>query len=292
MTDIRILINGTLNEQETQKIISEQLETIGKNLKVTIGVNDNELDALAKKVGKLQEQINKNQTSVVSNTETKKLQSLSTDLQEIINKQKELGQVSYKTTFNPLTEQVEKLDITLERANGEVKRLKYELASLKNIEVQGKNPYILTSEQTIDKSQAIREKQLKQEEAINKQLEERKSKQAKEISNLEHTIKLYKERARIQVSGLVNRYGNDIDSKALETYLNNIRNISATTPDARKRMEELSLAYRDIANNARIATGDSIKFGDALNQAMTKFPIKNTRWEQNSSNCWNTLRAI
>lgn len=288
MPDIRILINGTLNEQETERIINRQLETIGNKLKVSIGVNGNELDALAKKVGKLQEQLNKNQSSIVSESETKKLQSLSTDLQEIINKQKKLGQVSYKTTFNPLTEQVEKLDITLEKANGETKRLKYELASLKNIEIQGKSPYILTSEQTIDKSASIRENQLRQEQSINMQLEKQNKQRNKEIADLEHTIKLYQERARIQVSGLVDRYKNNVDNKALEEYLNSVKHISVETPNARKRMEELSLTYKDLSTNARIASKDSIELGDAFSQAFTKFPI----WMITSTLFFAPLQAL
>lgn len=274
MPDIKILINGTLNEQETEKIISRQLETISKNLKVSIGVSDNELDKLAKQVGKLQDQINNTKTTtIVSDNDSKKLKELKTAWEAIVEEQKKFGKVNYSTSINPITKEVEKLSISVEQADGRIKKLKYELASLNNIEVQGSNPYFLKNEQVLDKTASIREKQLLEEQKINNQLDAQNNKIAKQREELEHTIKLYQERARIQTSGLVDRYKNSVDSSALQEYLTNVKEISTETPNARKRMEELSLAYKDLATNARIASGDSIDLGSALNQAFTKFPI-------------------
>ncbi|WP_299831193.1 phage tail tape measure protein [uncultured Metabacillus sp.] len=272
---LKILIQGQLDERETIKSINKQLQVIGKDLKVSIGVNNNELDTLAKKVGKLQEQINKSNVSIFGDKDTTKIKQLEKDFNKILSDSRKLGEVSFNKTFDPLTDQLAKFNLTIKKTDGTIERLKYELAELAGIKGLD-NLFYMKDKSLVDNSSTVnslREKQLQNEQKINQQIEDRRKKQAKEISDLEHTIKLYQERAEIQAQGLVSRYKNNIDNPSLEQYLKDIKEISSETPDARKKMEELSLAYKKIATNARIASKDSIDFGDALNQAFTKFPI-------------------
>ncbi|MGM7720486.1 phage tail tape measure protein [Metabacillus sp. Hm71] len=275
LADLRILINGSLNEQETEKIISKQLEAIGKKLNVSIGVNNNELNSLAKKVGELQKQINKTNVSILGDKDTKKINQLEKDFNKVLNDSRKLGEVSFTKTFDPLTEQLTKFNLTIKKTDGTVEKLKYELAELAGIKGLD-NLFYMKDKSLVDNTSTVnslREKQLQNEQKINQQLDERRKKQEKELADLEHTIKLFQERSRIQATGLASRYGKNIDNPSLESYLKSVDEISSSTPNARKRMEELSLEYKNIATNARIASKDSIDFGDALNQAFTKFPI-------------------
>lgn len=289
MADLKLLISGMLDEAATTTSINKQLVQIGKNLNISIGVNGNELDALAKKVGDLQKQINNSQPTITPDIDTKKIDKFESSWRKIVEDQKKYGTVSYSTSLNPVTKDVEKLSVSIEQTDGQIKKLKYELASLNNIEVQGSNPYYLKSEELLDKTASIREKQLVQGNKINKQLDEENQKIAKQKTDLEHLVKLYQERARIQVSGLVNSYGKNVNNDALDKYMEGLKNLPLDNVDsANKKMAELSVAYKSMSTNARIASKDSLEFGTMLSQAMTKFPI----WMLASTAFYAPLRAL
>jgi len=281
MADLRILINGMLDEASTTKSINKQLKEIGKSLNFNINVNDSQIEDIAKKVKKIQDQLNGLQapsSPIKPEFDTSGIKKLEKDFNRVLDHYKQFGEVKFTKTFDPLTDQLTKFNLTVNKTDGTVEKLKYELAELAGIKGLD-NLFYMKDKSIVDNSATInsqREKQLQNEEKINRQLDERRQKQAKEIADLQHTIDLYQQRAKINASGLVERYGKHVPDSQFTKYMDDLNKIPTDNiANARKEMDRLSVAYKDMAMNARIASKDTIGFGEMISTAMTKFPVTN-----------------
>jgi len=275
MADLRILITGELNPTATEKAINDQLKEIGKRLNVNIGINGNELDKLAKQVSDLQSKLKKSETNLVGEKDLKKVSQLESDFDKVLNKYRQIGEVSFTKTFDPLTNQLERFNLTVNKADGTVEKLKFELAEMAGMKGLD-NLFYLKDQSIIDKTASMREKQLQNEQKINDQLDKQDKKRQKELEDLQHVVEMFQKKTNINVSGLVERYGSHVNSKELKQFNEDLNNIPLDNLDAaRKHMDKLSVSLKGMAMNARIASGDAIGFGEMLSTAMTRFPVTN-----------------
>ncbi|MBD1379227.1 phage tail tape measure protein [Metabacillus arenae] len=279
---LKILLQGMLDEQTTTASINRQLEKIGKNLNVSIGVNDKNLSQLAKQVEQLQAKMNQAKMSTVSDGELNKIKSVQTEWEKIVQHHQKLGQVSYTKTLNPITKDVEKLNLTVEKADGTIQKLKYQLASLNNVKIQGKeNGLVLASEQTLDKSAAIREKQLQSEQKLNKQIDDQNKK-------LAHQLEMFKQQSEINANNLTRRYDRKFDNTDLNNWLNTVSQLNTTTPNLSQEMDRLGMQFKKINSEVRSSQSHVVSFSEAFSTAMSRFPI----WMAAATAFYAPLRAL
>ncbi|WP_318247536.1 phage tail tape measure protein [Cytobacillus kochii] len=263
---LSIRIIGKLNQTETVRIIQKQLNEISSKLKVTIGVDTKQIDALNNKIKQTQEQANKKKVTIVGDKEVTKVKELYTSLDRAVEKYSKLGQVKVNKTFNPATKDLEKFTLSITKANGEVDRLKFELDKLRNI--HGTNGFALVGKTTTDNSAHTRERQLQTVQKINTQIN-------RQNQQLQHQLEMFKQQARLDASNLKNRYGNSsrFDQAGLNSWLNSVNNLNTSTPNATQQMDRLRMQFRGITSDARNAQGMVRDFGGTLENAFVRMPV-------------------
>ncbi|PLR99650.1 phage tail tape measure protein [Bacillus sp. T33-2] len=280
--DLRIRITGTLNSNATVSEINTQLKSIENKihkLKLKVQLDQNQVKELSKLQNALQRS---SKTNMVSNKDVSAAKEIYTSLDRAVEKYSKLGSVKISQNFNPMTKELEKFQLTVTRANGEVEKLKFELASLKGM--KGINGFALTGRSTNDNTAAIRERQLQQEQAINRQIVQR-------TQTLRNQLEIYKRQAELQANNLKNNRNkvlSDEQQTSLRNYLNNINALNASTPNLQQKMRQLSLDFREISSQAQNASQGAINLGNAFQQAFTKFPI----WMLTSTAFFAPLQAM
>lgn len=254
--DLRIIIQATLDEAKSTKAIQEQLKSLQSNLNITIGIDAKQVANIADQVKSLQNQVAGKQIKIIDDTTPTKFFS---DIDAAVKEFSKLGNVNIAKTINPANQELEKFVLTLNKADGTVERLNFEMAKLGN--VHGIDGYYLKTQNILDKTSEIREKQLQQEHNINKQIQEQNQK-------LQSQIDLYQREAQIKAKDLRRRYGNEVDEGAISGYLAQVRSLNAEMPNARQKMSELDMSFREISSSVRSSSSHVLGFGEALQTAM------------------------
>lgn len=277
MDDLKIQIVSTLNHKSSVNEINYAIGKIEKDsslkkLNINIGVTDTQINNVVKQIASIQEKLNGLKPPKIA-PDTVPIREVYTEIDKAVAKYKELGQVKINQNINPVTKELEGFQLQVTKANGEVEKLKFELASLKGI--QGIEGYALTGRSITDNTGAIFERQLQQQQSINRTIEQRSQ-------TLANQLQLYQRQAEIQVSSLKNNPNKIISSDqqtTLTNYLNNVRSLNIATPQLQQRMRQLALDYREVSSQAQTAGRMNMSFGESLQTAMEKFPINLYRWE-------------
>jgi hypothetical protein len=278
--DLRILITGKLNESATEKLIQGQLDSIQKKFNLEIGISDKQIKDIANQVNELKSKLGSTKTNIVDDKDAVIAKEVFTSIDKAVEKYKQLGQVNLTKSLNPVTKEVEKFQLSIEKADGQVEKLNFELAKMNN--VQGlDNGFILKSQKVIDNTADIREKQLQSEQKIDKKLDEQTRK-------LEHQLDIYKQQAQINANNLSRRYKGKFDDTELNGWLNSVNKLNTSTPELNRNMDQLGVQFKKISSEVRTSQSHAISLGEALSTAFQKFPV----WMLTATIFYAPLRAL
>jgi hypothetical protein len=278
--DLRILITGKLNENATEKLIQGQLDSIQKKFNLEIGISDKQIKDIANQVNELKSKLGNTKANIVDDKDAVIAKEVFTSIDKAVEKYKQLGQVNLTKSLNPATKEVEKFQLSVEKADGQVEKLNFELAKMNNI--QGlDNGFILKSQKVIDNTADIRERQLQSEQKIDKKLDEQTRK-------LEHQLNIYKQQAQINANNLSRRYKGKFDDTELNSWLDSVNKLNTSTPELNRHMDQLGVQFKKVSSEVRTSQSHAISFGEALSTAFQKFPI----WLLVGSAIYAPLRAL
>lgn len=270
---LKILITAQLDENASKDTIQKQLNTIQSKLNLTIGIDAQQISQIANQVKQLQSQFEKqskgikiiNDENVVSsiNQIKKGIPEIYISIDKALEKYKQFGQVKIEKTFDPVTRELSGFTLQLEKAQGLIERIKFDLVQLKMPD-GAQNVFQVTNRKIIDDTEKIREKQLQLEQKIDTQIQ-------KQNEKLQHQLEIFKRQAEINAKNLQRRYGDAVDTNALNNYLASVRNLSTSTPDVKRKMDELNMTFKEISANVKSSSSHVLDFGEALKTAMVIF---------------------
>lgn len=289
--DLRIKITAQLDEKSSTKALQDQLDKISKKLKINVGIDTKQLKEIQKTINQIQSQATKNGKGLklVDDNEIKNGKQLFKTLDDAVNKYREMGQVKIKKVFDPMTQELKGFNLEVQKANGLVEKLKFESAKLKG--VHGIDGFMLSGRQQLDNRAIEAEKALgrtiqnraneerkaaeAQAKAINRNIEQKQkeSKQQEELNRqIQKEIELYQRSKQIQASDLKRRYGDRIDTNAVN---NQMSQVMALDPRAITSMQQfrniqrdVDLGFREIQSSARTSSSHVTSFGEAFRTAM------------------------
>lgn len=271
---LKILVTAKLDENASKDIIQKQLDIIQNKLNLTIGIDVKQINQIANQVKQLQAQFEKQSKGIriVNDEETLKnlnqikkgIPEIYTSIDKALQKYKEFGQIKIEKTFDPITKELNGFNLQLERAQGIIEKLKFDLVKLQMPDGNIQNGFRVTDRKIIDDTEKLREKHLQIEQKVDAQIQ-------KQNEKLQHQLDIFKRQAEINVKNLQRRYGDAVDNKALKNYLENVRSLSVETPNLKRKMDELNITFKEISANVRSASSYVLSFGEAFKTAMVKF---------------------
>jgi len=271
MADLKVRIIGTLNQDSTVKELNAAIKNIEskvKSLKLNVdtGINEKQLGEIVKQIEAIKRGTAKT-SNIVSDKDVTKVKELYTSVEKAVEKYSKLGTVKVSQTIDPLTKEVNKFNLAVTDAQGRVQKLYFENAKL-NQSMQGLNGFGLVSKSTTDNTQVMREKQLQTEQKINTSILQQNEKLARQLE-------IFKEEARINARNLTNKNTNNsnFNTAGLNTWLNSVNQLSTSTPNLSRQMDNLRLQYRDISTESVGAATNVNRFGGALENAFMRMPV-------------------
>jgi len=208
----KILIAAKLDENTTEKVIKDQLNKIQNKLNLTIGIDIKQINQIANQVKQLQTQFekqskgikiidNENITSTINQIK-KGMPEIYTSIDKAIEKYKQFGQVKIEKTFDPATRELNGFTLQLQKAQGLIEKIKFDLVQLKMPDGT-QDAFQVTNRKIIDDTEKIREKQLQLEQKIDTQVQ-------KQNEKLQHQLEIFKRQAEINAKNLQRRYGDTV----------------------------------------------------------------------------------
>lgn len=295
--NLHIKVVARLDEKLSTDALQKQLDKIAKSLKLNVTIDPKQLNDISKSIDKLQDKVNKQTkggVKIVSDDDVKTSKQIFTSVDAAVSKYKEFGQVKIKKIFDSATEELKSFNLEIQKADGLIEKLKFELNQKKGI--NGIDGFVLTSRTEDDKRSIEMQKALtktleerarlekksaeEQAKAINKSIENKKKEEAEQKklnAQLQQQIKLYKEQAQLNVRNLNRTHPGFGDKGALDGYLKSVDALSAKTPNLSNQMQDLDMNFKKIKVSAQESAGAArlagMSFGEMMSQAMTKFPI-------------------
>ncbi|MEH7346469.1 phage tail tape measure protein [Bacillus sp. JJ1532] len=263
--NMKILIVGHLDEQQTTSIINKQLRRIEKNLKLKLGIDNKQLADLVRDVEKIQSKLNRKVTPI-SEKDTKQAKVFVDSIEKAVEQYSKLGQVKVSQKINPNTKEIEAFTLAVTKADGKLKEFQFTQSKLKGI--QGAGNYTLTGESLKDNTAQIRERQLQQEQQINRQIEQQNQK-------LKHQLEMYKQEANLKARNLINaNQGNkNFDEASVRNWLNSVNALNTATPKVNQQMDRLRIQFRNINADAQASSNQVRNFGNTMENAFSRMPI-------------------
>lgn len=270
---LKILITAQLDENASKDTIQKQLNTIQSKLNLTIGIDAQQISQIANQVKQLQTQFEKqskgikiiDDENVISsiNQIKKGMPEIYTSIDKALEKYKQFGQVKIEKSFDPVTRELNGFTLQLQKAQGLIERIKFDLVQLKMPDGT-QDVFQVTNRKIVDDTEKIREKQLQLEQKIDTQIQ-------KQNEKLQHQLEIFKHQAEINAKNLQRRYGDAVDTNALNNYLASVRSLSTSTPDVKRKMDELNMTFKEISANVKSSSSHVLDFGEALKTAMVNF---------------------
>lgn len=241
-----------IDTSKMTKDIEKQLEkiqkTTGQSIKIDLGDISNEGGEIANSLKLLEKQYRGMTESVVKNTRI------------------------VENEFGELEEQVRSYLVTLKTADNEIKKIRISPTLDEN-----DNEVLRQTEiQTINKANQEREKALRYEQQVRKQIEQNTQKEKERTEQLEHQVKLAQREAQIRVNDLRRRYEPVLtqeQNRQLDQYVASMNALSATTPKVQNRIRELNTDFKEISASVREAGSRTDSFGKQLSVALQRIPI-------------------
>ncbi|MCD3321816.1 phage tail tape measure protein [Clostridium botulinum D/C] len=262
-------------KEEFNKLIQE----LENNAKIDIKVNNKIFQELNTQINQtnnqLQNLINKNNdvgnsfTNISNKVKGGKLfdpnsfVEFSNALDRVKDKYSQLGQVNFNNkTFNPVTRELESFVVNIQKADGVVQKLKYDLQT-----VNGNKGFVATNLNEIDNSAKIREKQLQTEQKINRQIEQQNQKLNEQVTKSQDSLNAIQMQWQQKIKGL---FAGDIVPKdkilQLESMIKNI-NLGTTKSD----MQVIKNYYNDLVKLEQQLVAEKNKEKDATKATMEAY---------------------
>ncbi|MEM4995024.1 phage tail tape measure protein [Priestia sp. SB1] len=242
----RILKNGEILKTHTQtidnrnKAIKNESKAISDNLKVL------------QRQEELQKRVNKTKADGKSaTTETYGDKYMSTSY-----KKDNSGKVVDKTTTENFA-----------KADRDIERLKIKLNELNNAGVVT-NSSLSRMSQAIDASST--EKEIKRIENALKRVQQTAKAKAS-TTTLSNNISNFQTNAELDAKKLRRSARGSVDNAALQDYLNKVRQLNTTTPNAQNEMKKLRSEFKRINIDARTSASAMEEFGRTSVDAFKKF---------------------
>jgi hypothetical protein len=272
---LKILITAKLDENTTEKVIKDQLNKIQNKLNLTIGIDVKQINQIANQVKQLQAQFekqskgikiidNENITSTINQIK-KGMPEIYTSIDKAIEKYKQFGQVKIEKTFNPITRELNGFTLQLQKAQGVIEKIKFDLVQLKMPDGT-QDAFQVTNRKIIDDTEKIREKQLQLEQKIDTQVQ-------KQNEKIQQQLELYKKQAQVKVADLQRRYGDKVDNTAINNYLSAVNNLNEKTPNLNHQIRLLDLQFKELSANIKESGSHTKSFGDQLSIALQRIPV-------------------
>jgi len=272
---LKILVTAKLDENSSKDTIQKQLNTIQSKLNLTIGTDVQQISQIANQVKQLQSQFEKqskgikiiDDENVISsiNQIKKGMPEIYTSIDKALEKYKQFGQVKIEKSFDPVTRELNGFTLQLEKAQGLIERIKFDLVQLKMPDGT-QNVFQVTNRKIIDDTEKIREKQLQLEQKIDTQVQ-------KQNEKIQQQLELYKKQAQVKVADLQRRYGDKVDSTAIKNYLSAVDNLNAKTPNLNHQMRLLDLQFKELSASIKESGSHTKSFGEQLSVAMQRIPV-------------------
>lgn len=274
-SNLEILISAKLDENVSEKTIQDQLNKIQNKLKLTIGIDTQQINQIVSQVKQLQVQLEKqskgmkiiDDENVISsiNQIKKGMPEIYTSIDKALEKYKQFGQVKIEKSFDPVTRELNGFTLQLQKAQGIIERIKFDLVQLKMPDGT-QNVFQVTNRKIIDDTEKIREKQLQLEQKIDTQVQ-------KQNEKIQQQLELYKKQAQIKVADLQRRYGDKVDSTAIKNYLNAVDSLNEKTPNLTHQMRLLDLQFRELSANIKESGSHAKSLGEQMSVAMQRIPV-------------------
>jgi TP901 family phage tail tape measure protein len=288
-----IKIIGAFDFKITEAKLKAQLAAIEKKLSVQIGIDAKQIGQISKQIQQMQGQLKKqgNGIKIIDDKDAiknidkvnKGTRELWTSAEKAVNEYRKLGTVKFNKSFDPVTKEVQGFNLQLKRADDTLENLKFKLANIQTPKGLS-TAFELEKRNVVDNSDKIKESQLQKQHAIKRQItieeekqikkqDEEKKKLNEQNQQLEHQIRMYKQRAQIQAQNLTRRYGDQVDSAGMNRYLAQVNSLNANTPRVRQQMDELNLSFQRLGSSVNTSSSHVLGFGEQLGVAMQRFPI-------------------
>ncbi len=294
--DINIIIRSKLDDKQIKdpKDIQNQLNDMAKNLKLNIGFDVKSFNELSKQINNVKKivgDLNKNLKIFDAEEVQKSGAKVFKTLGDAKKQFKDLGQITFPNkSFDPITKELNSFTIQIQKADGLIEKLKFDLVNL----AKGGNldkAFMLKSTNQIDNRTKIQEQALQKEQSIRNAIQKETEKtQQKELTNLQ---KIAKQRSELRkeynsltndkfvpqsqiksFSSLINGAKTQGDLKKAEQQLLNIRAIQKQQLDTENKINQVRMkSYQD-----------SLKNEEKLNKLHEQALIQNKKISQQRSN--------
>ena len=274
-----------LNPEESTAAIQKQLNQIGKDLKLTIGIDAKEISRISDDVKKIQKQLSGSNVKLINESDIRDSKTFFTTIEAIQNTYKEMGTTKLSKVFDPLSGDLKQINLELNEADGKIKKLKFEAAQVKG--VHGIDGFVLTGSKEVDNTALQMEKALSQtivkRQADEKRLAEEQAKAAnRNLENeklitkeIERQLALFQKQKNIDATNLKRTLGSSIDTNAISSSIGKVNNASPSDFSNLKQLrdwqQDVNVGFKEISSTARTSSSHVLGFGEALQTAMVKF---------------------
>lgn len=274
-----ILIAGKIDVEKTVAQINKDLEQITKQIQsLSLNIDTSKITKdIEKQVGNVQKAVDKSVKIDLGNIQ-KETHGIAASVKQL------------EKQYNGMIESVVKNVVIAEDKHGKLEeRLKNYLVTVRTVDneikkirlspfedEQGKTVLKPTDIQTVSKANQEREKALRYEQQTRKAIEKTLETSRKKTEELEHQIKLAQQQARINVQNLRRRYGTVLtaeQNQQLEAYINSMDRLSTSTPNARREIQNLNMAFKQVQADVATAGSHVNTFAENLREALARIPV-------------------
>lgn len=292
--DLRIKVTAHLDKEASTKLLQKHLDEIAGNLKLKVAIDDKQIKEIKNLMNDIQKQTSKQSKGVkiIDDDNLGTTKKIYTDVDNALKEFQKLGQVKINKIFDPATQELKAFNLEIQKTDGLIEKLKFETTGAQG--VNGVDGFMLSKREEIDKrsiemqkaltqtiqQRAQEERRLEeaQAKAVNKNIElTQKEKQLQEQLNkeIERQVRLYQETKKIQRDDLVRRYGDSIDTSALNSQMSKVMSIDPSAISSLKQLkviqDDVDLGFKKISSSVKSSSTHVLGFAEAFQTAMVKF---------------------
>lgn len=270
--DLKINLDNAQLKKITDDIkdISNIIKTVDfSKIQGTQQIN-NEIDKITKKVNDLNSSPKK-----VKAFDESSFMTIENAIDKIKSKYQQLGELKLTTKTNPVTNEIESINVQLTKADGLVEKIKYSLVDLNNIKGYG-----IVDVKTIDNSSKLYEQVLQKQQAINSNIEKQNAKEKENLANLQKKIELVKQEYAIRIQNLRSSKGSLTETpeiaKQISAFQSSLNGLNISNFNAK----QLSNDFKQIEANVKSSSGairntqeDVLSFKDTVGLLTQKLGV-------------------
>lgn len=295
--DLKISIVSTLDQAKSITEINRVIGQIAKDpalktLSINIGVSDAQVSKVVQQIAQIQEKLKGLQPSdsalkIVPETA---FNEFYTSVDKAIEKYSQLGQVKIsQDAIDPLTGQVEKFTLSVTKGAGEVEKFKFQLASLKGVQIGGNETAFIPSVfSSMDNTQAVQANEIdKLNQAMKKAYDQgllteevfhqlntsiNSAQNVKEINKVQEAFQsalqaeknLNLQQSLISQSQSLLSSGKNVDTSGIENLITRLQSLNLSEADATRQLSLLQAEFRGFQGTATTTAEEIGVFANTL----------------------------